>query len=472
LDKLLQEKGVPMLAMNGELIVAREHREFRMLLARGYTPDPRVMNTISKGALDLTRLKDSENMNFLPFHKVVNKQPLNPKEFEFINDLVPNKNEDVKDLRSYIVPDWRFEEYWKDYEWDREQMKYVWSPNEIPDPENGQNIKILTQAVQAIEQQEQLELAKPFSTTPEEYERKKQLVEDIIKVQSNDKLASIHNQSLSLAVVSKPESNVSTIESDECPYKDRCTTRGCPKKHLPKPESFCGPVMVPHYSHLQKFDPNNSYGIYYEDFQPDVPGHTWKTVRWSTCLFSKLGFITQKHTFYEDALERTKKIPFHKLFVYLDGKYYNIIKVDDFENIEGHDGNPFPEQFQDQVVFKIQDHFEVTKNLKQAKAKIPKEGDKAAIVTIQPLENGVYRRITQFIELKKGKNIPYFYYKCLTYGGDSGAPIYDLATGNLLGTHYGECPEGNAMIPINKKFVPNINGGQELLLSKKFQPTL
>jgi hypothetical protein len=454
--------GVLMINKDGKGTVVRTKAQYIALKEAGYEASPSDLAQIAKGTLNLKNLEYEGPFDFTGFKRVSEKLPLTGKQYRFVVDEL---DEDQ------VVPDEKWNNLFKYYSWDPDTRMFLYkfrmeSNESKQEPET--NIKILKRDKINEIQQQNLELSNPCTLTMDEYERMKKLTEDIIDVSANDKVTTILQNMLTETVIAEPESNIATVKSKECPYGLLCKLKDCFMEHPsnPQPEAMCGVVKIDHYPN--NMNTKNAYQI----FRAGVIGN-----HYGMCCYTKLGFITNKHVFFEDRIRFERPIPCNELEVMIEGKRYPILSYEKVPEIHGADNKTLPPVFQDMVVFKISERLDLV----PTKTKPPRDGERICIVSANQLTVDEYKQRklqdlttvrTQEAVIHKQPNGMY-YYRSNNKPGDSGSPIYSLDQGwALVGIYYGRADNDvNTIIPIDGLYLPNFNGGQKFELTKNLKPT-
>jgi hypothetical protein len=348
------------------------------------------------------------------------------------------------------------------YKYSRDENAYVYMSSGL-EPESKTTILARVKDDEVSKQNQ--ELSSPITTTPQQYEKYKQLTHDYVQVLSNPVLAQKLKENLASLIVAEPETNVATLHSKVCPYGEGCQQKGCFLIHpdKPEPEAMNGPVKIDHYP--VDLNTQNAYKIF---FSGQIGNHH------SMCCYTQLGFVTNDHAMYYDKHTKKDPIPIGALEIEIKGVRYTIDSFVKFPEINGGTGKPLPSIFQDMVVCKIKTKLDI----KPAKGRSPRDGEKVLIVSANQLTEDGYINLpsstrTQEVILNLQSD-GMFHFQSNNQPGDSGSPVYSLERkGTLVGIYFGQAKTGvNTLIPIDDRYLPNINNGALFAQTKNSQPTV
>lgn len=426
--------------------------EFKLYRDKGYQFVPQEF--FQAGALDTEDLKDeeSETVNMSVFSLAASHKPLTPQNYKFMMEMIQSRA---------VIPDRQFERHLFDkdenplYRYDAEEKLYIWFPWGEKKPGVPESQILARAPVSKDEEKIPLQGLSSIAVREKDYERYKNLMDDLDFVQANEILQEKRKQQLKSLVIAEPESNISTISSDICPFGKHCTTKNCVRKHdkIDVPEAMCGAVNIPHYP---------------DDLRTDFAYPIFKKgsiKKEGVCYLTPLGFIGLKHV--------PKDKPLSDFYIQIGDSKQELESIERFPEQHGFDKRVLHKDFQDNIVIKIKDHYKIVKSLSSARTSLPRAGLEIMVITVG--SNNNVRTETSI--LREDSETGMYLINTNNNHGDSGSPVIDIAKKTVIGTYWGAKKEGNKIIgnyvlPLETTFVAAINGNQKFQLAKNFNPSL
>lgn len=447
LDHVLENKGVLFFDQDDKMHIAKTMDEFEMYVNRGYQFQPD--EAFKAGSLDVSQMSKEEDdtVKMNPFSLAASHRPLTVGEYRFISEMLQSGG---------VLPDAAFRRHLTaidgthHYKYDEKEKMYVWRASTNSNIEESQNI--LKNDIIREQQIQPIQGLPSLTVRQQEYDRNKQLVQDLNLVQANKILEETRQKQLQTLVIAQPESNISTVESDDCPYKERCNIKNCVRKHpsTNQPEAMCGYVDIPHYPDDLRTD------FVYPIIKTSNPNK-----KHGTCYLTPLGFISLKHVFKDELLSEFK--------LKVGDQLHEIIELTKFPTQKGYNNQELAQDFQDSIVFKIKDHTQVCQKLNSTRTSLPRAGLKVMVVTAG--FNGNIR--TEFSELREDPSTGMYLIKTNNDYGDSGSAVVDVIKKTTIGTYWGtKAKIDNYVIPHELSFVAAMNGNQKFQLTKNSRPSL
>lgn len=453
LSKVFENSSVVFFGPQGETEVATSASEFRHWVARGYYCDPNVIKPISKGRVDFEQPEEGAEVvtDMSILQRMASHQPISTSDYQKVSSYLEDGDIVLDNRARQIVSSYRRSGDRFVYRDSRAESTILKRPAGIDTKLSEMTGKTLqrncctnARLCQNCTDILSSRKAARVATLPP-------VLQGLTSESTPNSVADSITTELKQQVLQ--ESSAATATTDQtCPYDGRspgCRQIGCMLQHPSLkniPEALNGVVNIPHF--------NPKLSSEYVAMINLTNPNSGTVTKYGSCYVVNSHLTSAEHVFYTSD---KKKIPIEHLSVQFPGS--NTQFAIDGASIETIPHSHLDPTFAgEQVRFKLVENINL-KGRKAASIGVAKVGDPILIQCTRG-DGSHYTAESTIDRIEGGMLI----FRSNTTGGDSGSPVLNPVTNNVVGTYWGTTKKGteNLALSITQEQLPFLASAQKI----------